>query len=133
MTHATVRKALETAVQTWATSNTQTVQWENTVLDPEPANYVRVNLLPAPTEAPDIEQAGSEYVGVFQVSIVRQIGEGPGPAEALAASLQSAIGMRLTSGSVVVNMRQRLSPAPPLTEPGRYVLPCSAGYTATVY
>ena len=133
MSQTLVRRALESAINTWAQANGQPVQWQNVVLDPEPAAYIRVFLLPAQTEAPDIQQAGRSYSGLLQVSIVRPIGEGPAAAEALAASLSSAIGMRQTSGGVTVELLQPLSPAAAVNEPGRYVVPCSAGYSATVY
>ncbi len=133
MSQATVRKAIEQAISTWATANGHSVQWQNTVLDPEPAAYVRSFVLPAQTEAPDIQQAGRDYAGVLQVSIVRPINEGPGPAETIAASMATALGMRLTSGSVVVRLLQPISPVAPINEPGRYVVPCTAQYSATVY
>lgn len=133
MSQTLIRRALESAINTWAAANSQPVQWQNVVLDPEPAAYIRVFLLPAQTEAPDIQQAGRSYSGLLQVSIVRPIGEGPAAAEALAASLSSAIGMRQTSGGVTVELLQPLSPAAAVNEPGRYVVPCSAGYSATVY
>ena len=133
MSQTLIRRALETAINTWAAANSQPVQWQNVVLDPEPAAYIRVFLLPAQTEAPDIQQAGRSYSGLLQVSIVRPIGEGPAAAEALATSLSSAIGMRQASGGVTVELLQPLSPAAAINEPGRYVVPCSASYSATVY
>lgn len=133
MSQALVRRALESAIGTWAAANSQPVQWQNVVLDPEPAAYIRAFILPAQSEAPDVQQAGRVYSGVLQVSIVRPQGEGPAPAEALAASLSAALGMRQTSGAVTVSLLQPLSPVAPLTEPGRYVVPCTASYQATVY
>ena len=133
MSQTLIRRALETAINTWAAANSQPVQWQNVILDPEPAAYIRVFLLPAQTEAPDIQRAGRSYSGLLQVGIVRPIGEGPAAAEALTASLSSAIGMRQTSGGVTVELLQPLSPAAAINEPGRYVVPCSASYAATVY
>ena len=133
MSQTLIRRALETAINTWAAANSQPVQWQNVILDPEPAAYIRVFVLPAQTEAPDVQQAGREYSGVLQVSLVRPQGEGPATAETLAASLSTALGMRQTSGGVTVHLLQPLSPVAPVTEPGRYVVPCSASYSATVY
>lgn len=133
MSQALVRRALETAVQTWATANSMPVQWGNVVMDPEPAAYVRCFLLPAEARWPDIALAGKSFSGILQISIVRPQGEGPQPAESLAASLATALGYRQTSGGVTVHLLAPLSPAPPINEPGRYVVPCSTQYAATVY
>jgi hypothetical protein len=133
MSQTLVRRALESAIGTWASANSQPVQWQNVVLDPEPASYVRAFILPAQTEAPDVQQAGRSYTGTLQVSIVRPQGEGPATAETLAASLSAALGMRQTSGGVTVHLLQPLSPVAPINEPGRYVVPCTASYSATVY
>jgi hypothetical protein len=135
VTHALVRRACEAALKTWADAEPMPVQWQNQVLDPEPAAYVRAILLPAPTEAPDIEGQGRTFTGIWQVSIVRPIGEGAGPAEAIAAELAAIFkpGLPITVGAVKLYFLQPLSPAAPVDEPGRFVVPCSATYQSTVY
>ncbi len=138
MSHALVRRACEAALKTWADARlpqAMPVQWQNVVLDPEPAAYVRAILLPAPAGSPDIEGQGTTLTGLFQVSIVRPLGEGAGPAEAIAAELAAIFrpGASLSAGGLRVYFLQPLSPAAPLDEPGRFVVPCSAGYQATAY
>jgi len=135
VSHALVRRACEAALKTWADAEPMPVQWQNKVLDPEPASYLRAVLLPAPTEAPDVEGQGRTFTGIWQVSIVRPLGEGPGPAEAIAAELAAIFkpGAPITVGGLSLYFLQPLSPAAPVDEPGRFVVPCSAAYQATVY
>jgi hypothetical protein len=135
MSQALIRAALEQKLATWAAANSLPVQWQNTVLDPEPAAYVRGLLLPAQQDVPDVQSLGRTYRGIWQVSIVRPIGEGPGPAEALAASLSTAFtpSAAITSGGMLIFLLGPLSPAPPINEPGRFVVPCSQVYQSTVY
>jgi hypothetical protein len=135
MSHVLARRVLEAALKTWADAKPMPVQWQNVTLDPEPAAYVRAFLLPAPTEAPDIQGLGQVLTGVWQVSIVRPLGEGPGAAEAIAAELAAIFKPTavLTSGALRLFLLQPLSPAAPINEPGRFVVPCSASYQATVY
>lgn len=135
MSQAIIRAAFETALKDWATANSLPVQWQNTILDPEPAAYVRTFLLPAPTEAPDVQRLGREYLGVWQVSIVRPIGEGPGQGEALAESLAAVFppATPIVRSGLRIYILQPLSPAPAVPEGARHVLPCSLSYRATVY
>lgn len=135
MSQVLVRRACEAALKTWADAKPMPVQWQNQVLDPEPAAYVRAFLLPSPAEAPDIEGQGLALSGIWQVSIVRQIGEGPGPAEAIAAELAAIFkpGAPITVSGLTLYFLQPLSPSAPINEPGRFVVPCSASYQATAY
>lgn len=137
MSHALVRRACEAALKTWADARTPAmpVQWQNVVLDPEPTAYLRAILLPAPAESPDIEGHGTTFTGFWQVSVVRPLGEGAGPAEAIAAELAAIFrpGAGLTASGLRLYFLQPLSPAAPLEEPGRFVVPCSAAYQATAY
>jgi len=138
VSHALVRRACEAALKTWADARlpqAMPVQWQNVVLDPEPTAYVRAILLPAPTEAPDIEGQGRTFTGIWQVSIVRPLGEGPGPADAIAAELAAIFNPAavLTAGGLRLHLLQPLSPTAPIDEPGRFVVPCSAAYQATTY
>jgi hypothetical protein len=135
MSQALVRRACEAALKAWADAKPMPVQWQNKVLDPEPAAYVRAFLLPAPTEAPDVEGLGRTFTGFWQVSIVRPQDEGPGPAEAIAAELAAIFkpGAPITVSGLTLYFTQPLSPTAPLDEPGRFVVPCSASYQATAY
>lgn len=138
MSQALVRQICESALKTWADARAPAampVQWQNTILDPEPGAYVRAILLPAPTEAPDVQGLGRTFTGFWQVSIVRPQGEGAGPAEVIAAELAAIFkpGASLTAGGLRLYFLQPLSPAAPIDEPGRFVVPCSAAYQATVY
>lgn len=135
MSQTLIRRACESALKTWADAKPMPVQWQNVVLDPEPDAYVRAILLPADTEAPDVEGQGRTFTGIWQVSIVRPLGEGAGPAEAIAAELAAIFrpGAPLTVGGLTLFFLRPLSPAAPVDEPGRFVVPCSASYQATVY
>ena len=135
MSAALIRAGLEGKLKTWATSASVAVQWQNVVLSPEPAAYVRSFVLPADTLAPDVERLGRTYRGIYQITLVRPIGEGPGAAEAWAAALSAAFApaIKITSGAVKITITQPLSVAQPINEPARFAVPCSIPYTATVY
>ncbi len=135
MSDALIRRALESALDSWAQANDVGVQWQNVVLDPEPDTYIRAFLLPAPTAVPDVECQGRSYAGIWQLSMVLQQGVGMAQVHTWLASLASvyAPSAPLVAGSVTVRCLTPLSPAAPINEPGRFVVPCSLSYQATAY
>jgi hypothetical protein len=135
VSQALIRQAFESRLETWAAAAWLPVQWQNKILDPEPEAYVRAFLLPSQQEVPDVQGLGRSYSGVWQVTIVRPQNEGPGPAEALAASLAAVYSpsTHITAGGLRVYLLQPLSPAPAISEPARFAVPCSQSYATTVY
>jgi hypothetical protein len=130
-----MRAALEQKLATWATANSLPVQWQNTVLDPQPASYVRSYLIPHDTTSDDIERQHRSYSATFQVSLVLPINQGPGAADVLTASLAAAFppATPIASGALRVFVLQPMSQAAPINEPDRYVVPCSAPCRADAY
>lgn len=133
MSEHLIRRAFETALQTWATANTLPVAWENVELVPQPDGaYVRAFLLPAQTFSDDLQRAHSVFRGVFQISLCMPTGAGPAAAEALVASLRAAFpaSVPLSAGGLTVFITDPLSRGPGIPEPDRYVVPCSLPYRA---
>lgn len=135
MSDALIRQALETALKTWADAQPMPVQWQNFMLDPQPAAYLRAFMLPNDTESADIGRLNRRYAGTFQISIVRPQGEGPGPAGTIAAALAAVFSPSTptTVGGLKVWCSAPLSVAAAISEPGAYVLPCSVPYLADTY
>lgn len=135
MSQALVRRALETALNTWATSASVSVAWENVEFSPAPGTaYVRAFMLPAETQQGFVAGNHRQYLGVFQVTLCMPEGTGPAAADALVSSLDAAFTTTapLTAGGVSVWIIKPMSPGPKLPEPGLYAIPVSCTYTAHV-
>lgn len=135
MTQALVRRALETALKTYADAQSLSVAWENVEFSQPEGAYLRANMLPAETQSADIGRINRRYSGVFQVAVVFPTGTGPGAAEAIVAGIASAFSPAtpLTAGGLSVWITQPLSQGPALPERDRFVIPCSLPYAADTY
>ena len=135
MSQALIRRALETALKTYADGASLPVQWQNVILNPQPAAYLRAFLLPAQTSSADIARTNRAHAGIFQISICRPLNEGPGNAEAIAAALSAVFrpSTPLSAGGITVWCAQPLSVGASINEPGHYVLPCTVQYLADTY
>lgn len=136
MSLALVRRALETALATFATTNSLTVAWENVTFDPpDPGtNYIRANLLPATTVSLGPGQTHRGYRGVFQVTLCLAQGSGPATAQSLAALLDAAFttAAPLSAGGVTVYITRPMSAGPAFNDPGLYVVPVDCEYQANI-
>jgi hypothetical protein len=136
MTQALVRRALESALDTWATAQSLSVAWENVEFTPTAGTaYARSYLLPADTESLFLDRTDRAYTGVYQITLCMPEGTGPAAADALVASLDAAFSPAtpLTAGGVTVTLRQPISRGPQLPgEPGMYAVPVSCYYAAHV-
>lgn len=135
MSTKAVRAILESRLNAWAVARSPAlrVAYENVTLQPAAGEtYLRAYLLPADTETLDLQGLHRGYRGVFQVSICRPIGGGPGLSLDIAAELNALfpVNGRYTSGSVTVQVITAVSAAPALQEESAYVLPVSFQYRA---
>jgi len=135
MSTEAVRAILETRLSTWAAARVPAlrVAYENAPFTPNQGEtYLRAYLLPAQTLSEDLQGSHRGYVGVFQVSIVRPIGTGRGPALSIAAELnqQFPVNGRYTSGSVTVQVISPASAGPGIQEPESFAVPVSFEYRA---
>lgn len=133
MTTAAIRAAFETAVNSWATTNSLPVVWQNVVTRTEATQYLRCFVLPAIDQLPDIEQSGRTYSGAFQVDFVESLGGGTSWGESKINLLSTALGNKLVTASFSIHLLNPLSLIASGVEDGRYVSKCSALYRATVY
>lgn len=141
MSQALIKKAFETRAAAWAAGLTppMPLSFENApFVPPVPSvtnawgRYARVFVLPGNTGSRDLEGKHREFVGVFQVSLVLAQNKGGKEAVDLAQSLDDAFpnGAPLVQDSFNVWVISPMSPAPPVNEPDRYVVPVSARYKA---
>lgn len=129
MSQELIRQAFETRLNTWAVAQGLDVAWENVRFEPVAGDaYVRANLLPGRTKSLFLNEAGRDYRGIFQVTLCMPLGEGPGTAEALVASLSSTFAGSFTEGAIRVVLPSPLSAAPALPVADRYEVPVSAEY-----
>ena len=136
MSQKTIRAALETALNSWATTNTVAVAWQNRHYTPTVGTkYARAYLLPAENLNPTLGDDHYRAMGILQVSLYLPDGPGPGAAEALADSLCAmfARGAAFTSGAVTVRMLDTPSISTASNEGGWYVLPVFIRYVADIY
>jgi hypothetical protein len=134
MTQALVRQALEAKLNTWAQAQTPAivVAWENVPFTPPATRYVRSNILPAPTVSQTLAKTHVRYSGIYQVTLVMPNNSGPGAADALIDSLRTAYtpATLITQGTLKLYIIEPASPAPPLQEGDRYIIPVSIQYEA---
>lgn len=137
MTQPIIRALLESPLKAWAAAQSPVVPvaWENVEFTQPQGRYVRSNLLPIPTLSPDLGRLGRTYEGVYQITLCEPIGAGPGAAEAVITALIALYPPQteLVHPSLRLHILQPLSPAPPLPQRDRHVIPCSLPYRATVY
>lgn len=133
MSNAAVRAALEGRLSTWAAARVPAlvVVWENVPYNPaQGQTYLRAFLLPAPTQSDDLAGAHRARLGVFQVSIVVPINQGPGAATAIADELNTLfpVNGRYTSSLVTTQIITPASPSPAFQDGATYIVPVSIGY-----
>lgn len=135
MSKKIVRAALESAVNTWASSHSLTVAWENVSFAPPAGAYIRAFIIPSPTTSESLERADRRFSGLLQVDLMMPINGGSGPAEALLESLSAAFNPANVLGfsGVRINILQPASDAAAIVEPNRHVVPVTVPYQATVY
>ena len=135
MSNASVRAALESRLATWAAARSPAlaVVWENVPANPaQGQTYLRAFLLPADTQSDDLQGVHRARLGVFQVSIVLPIGQGPGAAMGIADELDALfpVNGRYTSGSVTTQIITPASPASGFQDEATFIVPVSIGYRA---
>lgn len=132
MSDALVRAAFESRVAAWAAAQVPPipVAYQNVVFTPPAGRYVRVWLLPAPTQCQTFNGEHRQRRGVFQVDLCLPIGTGPAAASALAASLDAAFPLTgpMTQGSAKVFLLSPMSQGAPLDGGTHYTVPVSCTY-----
>lgn len=133
MSQAAIRAALEQRIEEWASGRPDAlpIAWQNQAFSPDQGQtYLRVFVLPARTTAEDLAGVYRVYRGVLQISIVTPTGGGAGPAEAIAAEIESLfpVNLRLAAGGRFVQMMSPMSIATAIPEPDACTVPVSAEY-----
>jgi len=125
---STVRAYFESALNTWASSQSIPVSFENVPFTkPSSGTYIECFLLPAATIARTAKGDKTREVGIFQINVWIPSGEGSGPAQAIADSIAALFPLVPKSGAVSIEK-------PPSIEraindvSGWYVLPVVIHY-----
>jgi hypothetical protein len=135
MSTESVRIALETAVQDWATAQNLPLGFTNQRFTPPSSGpYAIAHILPAAILSQDLAGDHRGYIGVLQVSLTVPSGEGTGDLGALADSFAETlhINRRIPQDDLVVQIITVPSPAPPLPFPDRCTIPVSCQYRADI-
>lgn len=133
MSRALIRAALESRLATWAAARVPSlpIAWENAKAAPT-LPYLRVNLLPASTTAPDLAALSRTYRGVFQITVVAPIDIGPALADAIVGELETLFpaALTLTQSGLSIQITDPASAAPALQDDDSYRVPVSLLYRA---
>lgn len=133
MSNKLCRQAIEARLSAWAAARSPAlpVAWENVAFDPV-AIYLRGFLLPAQTASADLAGKHREFHGIYQVSVVCPINQGPGIAEGIAAEIAALfpLNLRLAVTGLTVQINAPASAAQGGTDGNYYIVPVSFGYRA---
>ena len=132
MSNKLIRSLLQGRLNAFATARTIPVAWENVQFAPPSGQYLRFDLLKAPTDSADLAGAHREYSGVCQISVFVPKGKGPTEAETLAADLAEVFPLndRLVSGSFAMQIMSPCSEGPPINGDTHFMVPVSFTYRA---
>lgn len=136
MSVKSIRQALEVALNTWATTNSKPIAWQNVPYEPtEGTLYVRASILAAETQNPTLGDGHNRKIGIFQLLVYAKEGNGSSSAETVADSLLSyfARGESFTAGTVTVRILESPSIAPAINDGGWYIVPVSVRYTVDIF
>lgn len=137
MSQARIRQAFDAVLKTWAAAQSPAVAvaWENVKFTPTAALYVRPSLLPADTRSRDIGKTNRRYDGIYQIDVVAPTGVGPGASDTVVASLATTFppATSIVVSGLRIFILEPLSPAPPIPDDDRYIVPCSLLYRADTY
>lgn len=132
MSDATIAKAFEATLKTWADAQTPAipVAWENVEFNPPAGRYLRAKLLPNEAKSLFLDGSGRTRVGIFQVDLCMPIGTGAGSSRMLAASLDGAFAVTLVQDGLRIWLVSPMSAAQGIPVGDRFIVPVSAHYKA---
>lgn len=132
MSQKRIRSLLESRLALFAAARSLPVAWENAGLDQPAGQYLRFNLLKAPTDSSDLAGAHREYSGVCQISVFAPKGIGPSAAESLAVDIAELfpLNLRLADGDFAVHVITPCSEGPSLPGDTHFMVPVSFTYRA---
>lgn len=139
MSDRIIRAAFETAVTAWAAAQMPAipVAFENVDFTPpaDGSRYVRVYLLPVPTETDTLDMLHRSYQGVVQITACLPKGQGNGPVDALHQSLAAVIKpeAQIVRDGLVIYITQPLGRASGEVEDDCFSVAMSTNYRAEFY
>ncbi|NWD57278.1 DUF4128 domain-containing protein [Pseudomonas veronii] len=133
MSHKIIRSMLEARLKDWAAARTPVLRiaYQNVTFTPNNGEtYLRAFLMPAGTDSNDLAGAHRLYTGVFQITIVTPVGNGPSGAETIADELAALYPLndRLVRDGITALIMTPVEPGPELTEDTAFALPVSFQY-----
>lgn len=135
MSDKIIRQLLEGRLATWAAARSPVIRiaYQDVVFTPNSnETYLRCFVLPGNTGSEDLQGVHEEFVGVWQVTIVKPAGGGLGAALNIENELRALFpnNLQLTSGSFKLFTRSPMSAAPALTEDSNTLIAVSCRYRA---
>ncbi len=132
MSNAKIRKAFELPLRAWAITKSLPVAWENVTLNQPAGAYLQANLIPNRTVSETLDQLHRRYIGIFQISLLMPIGQGPGEAESLASELDALFPLneKMLVDGLEVQLTSPMSASPAFQDSTRYIIAVSANYRA---
>lgn len=132
MSQKLIRSLLELRLAAFAAARSLPVAWENVGFDPPAGQYMKFNLLKAPTDSSDLAGDHREYSGICQISLLAEKGKGPSGVESLAIDVSALfpLNLRLVSGGFVVQVITPCSEGPAIPGDTHYMVPVSFSYRA---
>lgn len=127
-----IRKGFETRLSTWAAGKNPEIKiaFENKSFSQTDGTYIKAYLLPAMTQAPDLQGQTRVFSGVFQVTLVLPFNKGLKAAELLATEIDGLFPVNFEQDNMRITMTAPMSPRPSYADGDRYVMPVSGNYQA---
>lgn len=137
MSDKIIRQLLEGRLATWAAARNPVIRiaYQDRAFTPTSnETYLRCFVLPANTASDDLQGVHEQFVGVWQVSIVKPSGGGGGlgPALIIEDELRALFpnNQQMTSGAFSLFTRTPMSAAPAITDEANTIIAMSCRYRA---
>lgn len=135
MSDKIIRQLLESRLATWAAARSPALRiaYQDVAFTPNSnETYLRCFVLPGDTGSEDLQGVHEEFVGIWQVTIVKPAGGGLGSALTIENELRALFpnNQQMTSGTFKLFTRSPMSAGPALTEDTNTLVPVSCRYRA---
>lgn len=133
MSQLFVRAGFENKLSVWAAAQNPAwvIAFENQVKAPL-LPYLKSDLIPARVRDEFLEGGHRSFSGIYQVSIITAIGVGPGPAEVVAAALDTLYGKQFVYNGLRIYLLEPMSVAKGYPDQNKFIVPVSAPYRADI-
>ncbi|MFA5595940.1 MAG: phage tail terminator-like protein [Pusillimonas sp.] len=132
MSKRQIRAAFESRLSAWTKAQTPVVPvaWENTPFTPTTYPFLRAFIVPDDTDSLDLAGDHRLYTGLFQISVIGEVGKGAAQAERIAESIAELfpLNLRMAVTDGVVLVYSPMSEGPAMPDSGIFTLPVWCRY-----